>query len=60
MIKEILNFIKNNFINIFFILIIYQLVLCVITFSAKNFQVLLIEIIIMGGFILYENIKNKQ
>lgn len=54
-----LNFIKNNSINLFILVLIYQMILCIITFNVTNFQILLFEGIIFGILILIDNIKNK-
>ncbi len=59
MLKDILSFIKNNILNLFILVLFYQLVLCIITFTAENFQVLLIEVIIFGILMAIEYFKRE-
>lgn len=60
MIKDILNFIKNNVFNLFVLVLAYQLILCIVTFTAKNFQVLLIEVIIFAILVVIEKVKSDK
>lgn len=58
--NEIIEFIKENYKKIYFTIVIYQLFLCVITFSQTNFKILMVLIFIFAGYIIIENWRSKS
>lgn len=58
MLKDFINYIKNNFLNIFIIIILYQIILTLITFNKDNFQVLSILLALLAALVFIDKNRN--